>query len=263
MRRFGATVLAVWLLGLGVRAAEVARPQVWVFAGLAGEAERSERYLATVKRLQEALRQRFGVADADLRIIFERGVQPFPACDEGALLRELDAVKQASASGRPLWLIFVGQGATGKDEARFHLPGQDVTARQIGERLAGAAADSALVVLFTSAASGAFLEALAGPNRLLVAAAAPGIEDNETEFPHLLAEVLAQPREADTDGDGRLAVAELVRAVSTRAEAWYRERGLVNTERAVIDGNGDGRVDPTPGADDDRYARTAGLSYQR
>lgn len=259
----GTAVLAVCLLGSGLSAAEALRPQVWIFAGLAGDAERAVRYLATVTRLQEALRQQFGVAEADLRVLFDRGAKPLPACDEGALLRELDAVKQASAAGRPLWLIFVGQGASGSDEARFHLPDRDVTARQIGERLSGAAANSALVLLFTQAGSGAFLEALAGPNRVLVAAAAPGVEDNETEFPHLLADVWARPREADADNDGTLSVAEWVQAVSGRADAWYRERGLVNTERAVVDGNGDGRADPTPGSDDDRYARTVGLSYQR
>jgi hypothetical protein len=254
--------LALCLLGLGA-AGGTAKPRVWVFAGLAGDAERAERYLATVKQLGDALRRQFGIADADLRILYDRGAKPFPACDEGALLRELDAVKEAAGAGRPLWLIFVGQGATGKDEARFHLPGRDVTARQIGERLSRASANSGLVILLTQSASGAFLEALAGPNRLLVAAAAPGIEDNETEFPHLLAEVCAQPGAADADADGTLSVAELVRAVSARVDAWYRERGLVITERAVVDGNGDGRADPTPGGDDERYARTTGLTYQR
>jgi hypothetical protein len=256
-------ILAACLLGWGLRAAEVARPKVWIIAGLAGDAERAERYLATVNRLQDALRQQFGVAASDLRILFDRGVKPFPACNEGALMRELDAVKEASASGRPLWLFFIGQGATGKDEARFHLPGRDVTARQMGERLSRASSNSALVIVLTQAGSGAFLESLAGPNRVLVAAAAVGLEDNETEFPHRLAEVCARPQEADTNADGTLSVSELVRAVSTRVDAWYRERGLVNTERAVVDGNGDGRVDPTPGADDDRYARTAGLTYRR
>jgi hypothetical protein len=98
---------------------------------------------------------------------------------------------------------------------------------------------------------------------VLVTASAPGEEDNETEFPHLLAEVLARPQEADADGNGILSVAEMVRATSARVEAWYRERGLVTTEHATVDGNGDGKADPAPGGDDDRYARAAGLTYRR
>ena len=120
-----------------------------------------------------------------------------------------------------------------------------------------------LTVLLTHAASGSFLEALAGPNRCLLAAAAPGTEDNETEFPHLLADVLANPRGADADGDGRVSVWELERAVTGRVEAWYRERGLVRTERAVVDGNGDGRADPDPAGDDVTCARAVGLDYRR
>lgn len=262
-RGLGAVALAACLLGRGVQAAETAGPQVWIFGGLSGDAERTPRYLATVKKLQDAMRQRFNVAEADLHILFDRGVAPFPACDEASLLRELDAVKTAAATGRARWLIFIGQGASSKDDARFHLPGPDVTARQIGARLAQAAANSPLVILFTQAGSGAFLEALAGPNRVVVAAAPPGSEDNETEFPHLLAEVCSRPQEADADGDGKLSIIELVRAVSTRVDAWYRERGLVITERAVIDGNGDGRADATPGSDDERYARAVGLAYTR
>jgi hypothetical protein len=262
-RKAGAVALVFALLGLALHAAEVVRPRVWIFAGLTGDAERAERYLTTVTRLRDALQQQFGLAQSDIRILFDRGVRPFPACDEAALLRELDAMVAASASGRPLWLLFVGHGASGKDEVRFHLPGPDVTARQVGEGLARAGSGAPVVILLTQAASGAFLGPLAGPNRVLVAAAASGMEDNETEFPHVLADVWTRPREADADGDGVVSVAEMVAAVSTRVDAWYRERGLVNTERAVIDGNGDGRVDPAPDSEDLRTARGVGLAYQR
>lgn len=251
------------LLALSVAAAEGSGPRFWIVAGLAGDAERAERYLATVTRLRDALRQQFGISEGDVRLLFDRGANGIPACDEGALLRELEAIGQASAAGRPLWLILVGQAATGKGEAQFHLPGRDATARQMGEKLSAAKAGSSLVILLTHTASGAFLEALAGPNRLLVAASAPGQEDNETEFPHLLAEVLARPQEADADGNGTLSVAEMVRATSARVEGWYRERGLVVTERAVVDGNGDGKADPAPGSEDERYAAAVGLVYRR
>lgn len=259
----GLGLVAACLLGHAGMAAESTGPRVWVVGGLAGDAERVERYRATVTRLREALQQGFGIPEGDIRLLFDRGADGIPACDEGALLRELDAIRDASVSGRPLWLILVGHAATGKGEARFHLPGRDITARQLGERLGRAASGSPLVILLTHTASGAFLDALAGPNRVLVAASAPGQEDNETEFPHLLAEVLSRPREADADGNGTLTVTEMARATSARVEAWYRERGLVITERAVVDGNGDGKADPTPGSDDDRYAAAVGLAYRR
>lgn len=253
----------VLVVGLRLGAAEPAGPRVWVIGGLAGDSERAERYLATVTRLRDSLRQQFGLPDRDVQVLFERGAKGLKACDEGNLMRELDAVRESATSGRPLWLILVGHAATGKDEARFHIPGRDVTARQLGERLSRASGNSPLTVLLTHAASGSFLEALAGPNRCLLAAAAPGTEDNETEFPHLLAEVLASPRGADVDGDGRVSVWELERAVTGRVEAWYRERGLVRTERAVVDGNGDGRADPDPAGDDVTCARAVGLDYRR
>lgn len=258
-----ACVAVVALQARAGRAAEPAGPRVWIVAGLAGDAERAERYLATVTRLRDSLCQQFAVPAGDVRVLFDRGARGLAACDEGNLMRELDAVRESSASGRPLWLIFVGHGAAGKDDARFHIPGRDVTARQLGERLSRASGNSPLVILLTHSASGAFLQALAGPNRCLLAAAAPGVEDNETEFPHLLAEVLANPRSADADGDGRLSVREMERAVSARVEAWYRERNLVRTERAVVDGNGDGRADPDPASDDDACARAVGLTYRR
>lgn len=266
MDRRALAVLGLVVCCLGAspaRAAASDGPRVWVVGGLAGDAERVERYRTTVTRLRDALRQGFGIPENDIRLLFDRGGKGLTACAEGALRRELDGLCEASASGRPLWLILVGHGATGKDDARFHLQGRDLTARELGERLAGAGSGSPLVILLTHTASGAFLDALAGPNRVLVAASAPGQEDNETEFPHVLAEVLSRPREADTDGNGTLTVTEMVRATSARVEAWYRERGVVVTERAVVDGNGDGKADPTPGSDDERYAAAVGLTYRR
>ncbi len=262
-RRAALWLAAVCLLAGVCRGADAAAPCVWILAGLAGDAARAERYLATVNRLRDAFRDRFHVPAGDVRVLFDRAARDYPACDAQALTAELDRIVEASKTGRALWVLFVGHAASGKGDARFHIAGPDVTARQIAERLSATGTDSVLVVLLTHTASGAFLPALAGRNRVLVAASAPGQEDNETEFPHALAEVLSEPRGADADGDGVLSVAEMVRAVSARVETWYRERGLMATERAAIDGNGDGRPDPAPNGEDDRAAAAVGLRYSR
>ena len=237
-------------------------PLVWLIMGLAGDEARYARYLETVQTLASALEQRCHVSKEDIRILFDRGApSPYPACTAESLVGELDRIAEASRRKRPLWVFLLGHAATAKDEGTFHVQGHDVTMREMAEHLAKVDSASPLVLVLTTAASGNALKTLRGPNRTLVAACPPGAVDDETEFPHILARILAQPQSADVNADRLLSVAEAVAACRDEVAVWYQDQGLVCTEKAVVDGNGDGNLSQDGEQDDERCARAIGLRY--
>lgn len=249
--------------GPGAEAEALTPPRVWIFCGLTGDEARRNRYLRTVRTLRQAFGRHFGVAARDMVTLFDRGHPPeFPACSGDALTAELRRMGELSGDGRPHWVFFLGHGASVKDAAFFHVPGRDLSARDLAHGLASVDSRSPLVLWLTMSASGDFVRALAGKHRLIVAACRPGSLNSETEFPHMLAEVLQRPAEADADGDRIVSVAEMVAAGRRALFDWYRTRELVCNESAVVDGNGDGHVDPSADGDDSRWARVIGLRYR-
>jgi hypothetical protein len=110
----------------------------------------------------------------------------------------------------------------------------------------------------TTAGSGNCLPALAAGNRCVLVATQPGAEDNETEFPHVLAKVLTEARAHDANADGALSVNEMAAAVRQGVKAWYAEQRLMPTENPLIDADGDGKPLQT-GTDEERRAELYAL----
>lgn len=259
--------LSVILCGITVspsRGEEVQSPlpRIWLFMGLPGDAERSQRYLETVTAICGNLQDRFGVPSSQIRVLFGSGSpSPYGACNRSALLRELERVRKALAEGNPVWVFFFGHANTRGTDAVFNITGADVTASEIGEALGTSGRTGTGVFWFTTSASGRFLHPSRGAGRILVAAGPPGGVDNETEFPHALAQVLRAPEQADANADGILSVPELVTAVRREVDRFYAANGWLRAECAVLDGDGDGQASADPAGTDWRLAEGAGLRY--
>ena len=71
----------------------------------------------------------------------------------------------------------------------------------------------------------------------------PGSEKNATRFGGFLADAIADTA-ADLDQDGGVSVLEAFLFAAKRVEASYKEEGLLATEHALLEDNGDGRGTP-------------------
>jgi len=225
-------------------------PLVWILMGLPGDEERRAAYGETVQRLAGAFRDRFGLGDEDVTVLFGRGdLAPYGPCDAESLSRELERVCERSKGARPIWLFFLGHANSSQRDVYFNLAGPDVSAREIARRLAPARRESGMVVFVTTAASGKFLKPLASPGRVVVSATEPSEPDNETEFPRALADALEDP-ESDLDRNGTLSALEIFEATKRRVEEIYRDEELLQRERPTLDGNGDGEGTTRPAEKD-------------
>src|SRR5213076_1421481 len=131
----------------------------------------------------------------------------------------------------------LGHGTFDRRSAKFNLRGADLSADELAKWLAPV--HRPLVVIDAASASGPFIKALSGPDRVIVTATRSGDEQNATRFGGFLADAVSDPL-ADLDKDGQTSLLEAFLVAAKRVDASYTEAGLLATEHALLDDNGDG-----------------------
>jgi hypothetical protein len=146
----------------------------------------------------------------------------------------------AKPSGE-LWLVFLGHGTYDGRSAKFNLRGPDLSASDLAGVLKPC--QRPLAIIQCASASGPFLNALSGPNRVIITATRSGYEVNATRFGGYLARAIADPA-ADLDKDGQTSLLEAFLLASREVAQFYKEAGRLATEHALLDDNGDGLGTP-------------------
>ncbi|KLU03216.1 putative signal peptide protein [Rhodopirellula islandica] len=140
-------------------------------------------------------------------------------------------------SPRPLWISLIGHGTFARNVAKFNLRGPDVSADQMKGWLAGF--KRPVVIVNNASSSGPFINALSGPNRIIVTATKSGNEQNFARFGQYFAEALAS-LDSDLDHDDAVSIREAFVRASKDVELFYEAEDRIATEHALIDDNGDG-----------------------
>ncbi len=217
---------------------------VVVAAGVGGSPEHRERFTGWASALCEALTA--APAPPTVRLVVERPEEappsaPRPCAPRGRSTRdELEAQLVAAggdiAEGGGLLVVLIGHGSGGP-RPRFNLPGPDLSPENLRDILARATA-APVTVAHLGSAAGAFVPALSGPGRVILAATRAR-ETNETRFPeHFVAAFVGG--EADRNRDGNLSALEAFVYARDAVERDFDRDGLLRTEHAVLDDNGDG-----------------------
>ncbi|MGE5242691.1 MAG: C13 family peptidase [Betaproteobacteria bacterium] len=150
--------------------------------------------------------------------------------------RAFDTLAAAVQPSDSVFIVLFGHGSYDGQRAALNLPGPDLTAADWA-RLLGRLKDQRVVFVNTASSSGAFLEPLATPGRVIVTATKTGGERNETRFPAYFVEALTSP-EADQNHDGRVSVLEAFQYAKTQVEDAYKKEGLLLTEHAALEDGG-------------------------
>lgn len=159
--------------------------------------------------------------------------------DRARLEKTLAAEPREGAA--PLWLILIGHGTFDKQEARFNLRGDDVSASELAAWLVPV--KRPLALLNTASASAPFLKAVSAPGRIVITATRSGNEQNYARFGGYLAPALGD-KASDLDQDGQISLLEAFLSASAKTAEFYKNDGRLATEHALIDDNGDGLGTP-------------------
>ena len=220
-----------------------------VIAGLGGEKKYVEQHLAWARGFYEVLNTEHGFPEDRLFLLVE---DPDAAGGPPAVKSTLEEIRSALAAlarrvrpGDDLFVLLIGHGSATGTGPRLNIPGPDLTADALRDALGEIGARYTVVVNGASS-SAPFIDALSGPGRVIVTATKSGAERLSTVFPeHLLDALKAQA--GDLDKDGRVSVLESFVYARNKTAEWYDGQGLLATEHALLDDNGDGRGTREPG----------------
>jgi len=148
---------------------------------------------------------------------------------------------EAAKPSGELWIVFIGHGTYDGRSAKFNLRGPDVTAAEVAAALKPCRRPLAFIQC--ASASSPFLAALSGSNRVVITATRSGHEINATRFASCMAGAIADPA-ADLDKDGQTSLLEAYLKASRDVAQFYKDRGRLQTEHALLDDNGDGLGTP-------------------
>lgn len=146
-----------------------------------------------------------------------------------------------SDSTEPLWLVLIGHGTFDGKVAKFNLQGPDVTATELAEWLQRV--NRPVAVINCASASGPFINALAGDNRVIVTSTKSGFEQNFARFGDFISRAIVDTT-FDLDKDEQTSLLEAFIAASSRVDEFYKQEGRLATEHALLDDNGDGLGTP-------------------
>ena len=238
-------VLLVLSFGSLGSAAE-SRACVIVVVGASGEKEFGEQFQQWAERWEAAAKQ----AQADYLVIGLDEISEKP--DRDVLQQRVASI--STNSNEALWVVLIGHGTYDGKTARFNMRGPDITGAELAQWLKPI--ERPIAIIDCSSASGPFLNALSGSNRVVVTASRSGSEYNYARFGDYMSSAISDLK-ADLDKDDQTSLLEAFLLASSGVKEFYAAEGRLATEHSLIDDNGDGLGTPTDWFQGLRATKTA------
>jgi hypothetical protein len=160
------------------------------------------------------------------------------------ITKALDAIAKQAGPDDVVFITLIGHGSYSNGTAKFNLPGPDIAPAEFNAALKKIPSKQ-IVFVNTASSSGPFVEDLSGPGRTIVTATRNGAEQYDALFGGYFVDALTSG-DADGDKNQRVSVLEAFQYAKREVARAYEREGLLSTEHALLDDNGDkeGTQDP-------------------
>jgi hypothetical protein len=233
-----------------------------IVVGLAGDPEHGKTFHKWGTTLAQAS-ERLGVAPENLAFLVDAPAEG----DEkvtGRATKEEVAKALAGFGARAgaddvVFVVLIGHGSYDGRSAKFNMPGPDMAGADFNALLAKLPTKQ-VVFVNTTSASGPFVADLSGASRTVVTATRSGAEQYATLFGGFFIDALVS-ESADSDKNKRVSVLEAFQFAKAEVAKAYEREGLLATEHALLDDNGDkdGSQDPSATGKDGKVANIVSL----
>ena len=231
-----------------------------IVVGLAGDPEHGELFLKWGSSFAETA-AKVGVPRE--RLVYLADGQGATGASGRATREEIDKAlagfAKAAAPEDVVYVVLFGHGSYDGQAARFNLPGPDITAADFNTMLRRLPARN-VVFVNTSSSSGPFVETLSAPGRTIITATRSGAEQFTTLFGGHFVDAMTSEA-ADADKNNRISMLEAFTYAKAEVGRAYEREGLLATEHAMLDDNGDknGSQTPSPTGGDGKLAAALSL----
>jgi hypothetical protein len=231
-----------------------------IVVGLAGDPEHGKTFHAWGNSLAEAS-SRLGVPAERLTYLVDAPAEGDKLVSGKSTKEEIaKAFDSIARQAKPEDLVFVtliGFGTYQGGDAKFNLPGPDMTPADFDAQLKKLPTKQ-IVFVNTASASGPFVEQLSGPGRTIVTATRNGAEQYATLFGGYFIDALTAEA-ADADKNKRITVLEAFRYAKSEVARAYEKDGHLSTEHALLDDNGDKEGSQDPGGASAKDGKVASI----
>jgi peptidase C13-like protein len=228
-----------------------------ILVGLAGDPEHGELFHKWGGELAEAA-GRLGVPADHVVYLVDQTQEGDKNVTGKATVEEIGKTfdrfaKQATAEDA-VYVVLIGHGSWDGKTAKFNLPGPDIGPADFNTQFRKLPTKQ-IVFVDTTSASGPFLNELSAPGRTIITATRNGAENYSTLFGGYFVDALTG-EEADADKNRRVSMLEAFQFAKAAVQRAYEKEGLLSTEHAMLDDNGDkaGSADPTTNGPDGKVA---------
>jgi hypothetical protein len=236
---------------------------VAVIVGLGGEPEHAETFRRWAGSLVDHATGPLGIPRERVLYLLEDPAQDDMRAGgkatKDAIEKGLGAMVSGAKPDDVVFVVLIGHGTWDGKVAKFNLPGPDMAAADFAAILARSGTKN-VVFVNTASASGPFVEALAGKARVVVTATRSGAEQFATVFGGYFVDALSSDA-ADADKNRRVSVLEAFNAARMEVARVYQQRGVMLTERALLEdgGDGEGSMEPAVNGKDGSAAAVLSL----
>jgi hypothetical protein len=251
-------LLALCILPSAVRRLP-SQTRVVIVSGLGGEPKYSAEFNAEATGLATALRDKFGVPEANISWFSEDSVSKSPffrgESTKPNVEKAILAIASRAEPASQFVLVLIGHGAGEGAETRISIPGPDLDGNDFARLLAAFPTQRIAFINLTSA-SGDMIATVAGPNRVIITATKTAFERNESHFGEFFVQAFTGDG-ADVDKDGRVSLLEAFRYAAIETKRSYEKASTMQTEHAQLadEGTKEGNAEPTGRAGDGALAR--------
>jgi hypothetical protein len=244
-------------------AAQQGQRYAFLIGGLGGSSEYTEKFKNYLFETDNALQRQFGLPADHIIVLAEQGIEG-EAFVDGVSTAENIRASFEDLAGRTtpdddVYIILYGHGSSDGEVAQFNIPRRDLSSSDYAELVGGLRARR-VIFINTASASAPFIDAISGPDRIVITATRRGTQRNETSFPAFLVEALSSPS-ADLNKDGDLSIGEVFTYASQRTAQSYEESNHLATEHALLEDTGDGEGHRAEELADQGEGNLAGVTY--
>ena len=232
---FSVTAIFITLLLILASPSQAAqRNFLIVTSGIGGEPVYSEKFAQWSKTMIDAAVDRLGIPRQRIVYLAEAGTDGADAESRKSELNfAIDRFASTAEADDAIFLLLIGHGTARGERLLFNLPGPDLSATELAAMLERHR-DIRWIIVNGAPSSGPFIQALSGPNRIVITATASAAERYHTVFPEHFIGAYAEPG-ADSDKNGRVSVLEAFSFARREVERSYDEAATLQSEHAVID----------------------------
>ncbi len=204
-------------------------------AGLGGEQEYDQRFTGWASDITKALS---GEAGAKVETLTGKDAT------KANIQAKLASIASQAKADDTFMLLLIGHGSYDDIDYKLNIPGQDISAAELGEALNKIAARQ--VIVNTTSGSGGAIKKLQRDKRVIISATKAGSERNATVFARFFVEAF-RDGSADTDKNQTLTALEAYKYAKVKTKDYFDTQKRLATEHPVLEdtGKGDGEADPS------------------